>query len=365
VKFQTVRDLFLSMRKQGPEYFRVLHRMSANDYAFPDLIEAHLTPCTEDQARAIFNGLKGVMQVDMKFGARAGVCHFNDKTGRYLISLPPERTGRLRVGIVIHEFAHVVDHIKRGKFGHGWQFVRAFEHLLTEFPWRKLMPDGNKIDIFMRHRGKFSLVLTVPKGSKTARVEGLNAERAHNEAIALVTTGDATEVYVYSDSEGCFIGAFYKRGIEYRSWEDELAAYHSRLELSDERPTPTLLQGGPEPVRPVDDPDDERVQAGPVPGDGPVRDVPAKAAAKPRAVRTPPAPKARVGLTIGEDDGWPKSEAAQAIHSLFGRVEDGKVLTSPEICAALAPRLAELGVQFPASLVSRLKQNGFLKEKRA
>lgn len=369
---QSIKELFLAMKRT--EYAQVLRRMSNNDYTFPDLIEAHLTPCTEDQASAIFNGLKGIMQVDLKFGRRSGICHFNGKTGRYLISLPPAKTGRLRVGIVIHELAHVFDHTKRGRFGHGWPFVRAFEHLL-DFNWRKFMPaDSSVIEIFNRHRGPYSIMLTLPKGSKTVRVQGpMSAERAHKESIAHITSGDATESFVMSDYEGAFIGAFYKRGTEYRSWEDELGRMELRdvpRRAADPEDETALVPEREEPVPPVVAVADSSVPDEPLPGSGPVRDLPpeapAKQPAKQRVKRaTPPAPKPRVGLTIGEDDGWPKSEAAQAVHSLFGRVEDGRVLTSPEICEALGPQLETLGVKFPASLVSRLKQNGFLKEMKS
>jgi len=347
------------------EYEGVLRRAGEKHFLH-HLIESHATLCTPEQAQAILDRLQrfcSMPETALIFGSRRGHAYAPNTRNRlpYRISLPRPETGRLRVGLVLHEAAHVFDHARRKKMGHGWGFIHALEPLLTSFNWRLDMPTRSFFEIYMRHRGPYSLVGS--EGSKAERVQGpFNAEQAHAKAIAAVTTGKEESVFVYSDSEGSFIGAFYRRGDKFKTYAEEKNAYQAGLELSDQRDPAALLQGGPEPLRPVDDPVDERVQGGTVPGDRHVRSVPPQGPPEPRAKRTAPPAKRRVALCLGKDDDWPKSEAAQAVHDLFGTVNDRKALTSGEICEALGPRLTELGVQFPASLVSRLKQNGFLKE---
>lgn len=64
-------------------------------------------------------------------------------------------------------------------------------------------------------------------------------------------------------------------------------------------------------------------------------------------------------LDNGNAEQWPRSKGPQILRAWF-ESEPGRVATVPEIVAACGPALTEAGIQFPASLISRLKQGGFL-----
>lgn len=332
-------------RSSNTEYVTVLEQLAFTG----DLgrcVRSHLTPISEADARKLVASISPTLPV--RFGSSTGRAYPKP----YRISLPRERNGRLRVGVVLHEIAHIIEHQMYRTMKHGRDFCSSFSVLLREQPD---MTDGSKIQVYMNHQGPFTGVAYDAKGKKIDLIEG-HAQKVHDEACAAVSTGKAQDVFVYSNKEGQFIGAFYKRGGTYRLWSEDLAEYQAGLELPAQRPEAALLQGGDEPLRQVDDPVDASVPGGTVPGPRPVRSVPPKAPSQPR---TPPPPRARVTLGVGKTEGWPKSEGATLVRGLM---DDGTLRSSPEICEAIGAQLIAAGVQFPASLVSRLKQNGFLKE---
>lgn len=349
------------------EYSSVMKRAGQEGW-LADLCAAHATPCTRTQAERILHRLTEVpADARLLWTNKRGKARYSVTKRRYGMSLP-ERPGTnfayLRVGLVLHEAAHIHDHLVRKKFGHGPAFCQALQELLKT-DWRAFVPSVK--EIYRRHRGPFSLALTreVVEGKKRVQTSDFlngpfSAEDAHEEARTMVNDpkDNIIDIYIFSKTEGQFTGAIYRRGETHPAWH-LLEEPDGGLELPDPSDEAALLpRGRQEPVRPVDAPDDERVPQGAVPADRPVRNVPAKAPAQPR---TPPAPKPRVGLELDPDKttDWPKSAGAQAVLAHF--VNGVKRATSAEICEALGPRLTEMGVAFPASLVSRLKQAGLLR----
>lgn len=238
------------------------------------------------------------------------------------------------------------------------------------------MPTSSLKTIYDAHRGPFSLQIVREIGTKKSKqssdhVDGpFTAEEAHEEARLLVKDAkeNVTEVFVFSITEGQFIGAFYKRGEAHRPWHEEVEQ-SERVELPDQRVETALLSGGTEPLREVDDPLLPGLPAVPVPSPGPVRDVPAE---KPARQRTKPARKPGDrfpvvrgrALTLGHTEGWPESAPAQAVREFFGGFNGRPLIraTVAEVIQLIGPRLNELGMAHPGSLVSRLKQRGLLKE---
>lgn len=94
-----------------------------------------------------------------------------------------------------------------------------------------------------------------------------------------------------------------------------------------------------------------------VPRVRPVRVMPPKAPAEPRAKRIAPPAKPQTRLQAAGVGDWPKSLPAQLVKSHF---ENGTTASAKEVVDAIGAHLIELGVQFPASLISRLKQAGLL-----
>lgn len=212
---------------------------------------------------------------------------------------------------------------------------------------------------YAAHRGPFSLLIT---REATRRVKGedrivpttdhcrgpFTAEEAHEEARMQV--GDprdcVAQIHVFSENEQQFTGAYYERGQVIPTW-DEI----QRREIDDDRMVPAvasdqeaLLSGEPEPLQRVD-----TVGRAPTSQQSPA--VPAM----------PPKVKKRgaiLGLDAGCAEQWPKSEAAQVVRTYLENHRG----TAGEIADAVGPQLKELGVEFPAALISRLKQAGFLRE---
>jgi len=65
-------------------------------------------------------------------------------------------------------------------------------------------------------------------------------------------------------------------------------------------------------------------------------------------------------LVIGKTDGWPKSQGAQIVRQFFQHPD--RRASTQEIVSAIGDQLMAAGIEFPGSLVSRLKQAGFLTE---
>lgn len=114
----------------------------------PDLMrKANMTPMTDTQARVLIGALaklRGIDGVAVRFVHRASrgratsLPHGGYRITLSSIPLPPDRKDRpyglLRVGLVLHEFAHVVmfaDPATRRE-AHGPAFVAALDRLLVE-----------------------------------------------------------------------------------------------------------------------------------------------------------------------------------------------------------------------------------------
>lgn len=226
------------------------------------------------------------------------------------------------------------------------------------------------VSIYMNHRGPFALSLTVEVPGKKGGEPDLrssylagpfNAEEAHEESRVLVNASNGervSSIHVFSCTEHQFIGAMYKRGCEYRPWSEDLCDYQRGLELPDAQtddidPAALLPEQG-QPLRPVDAADDGGVPVQAVPAHRPVRRLPAEA-------RT--APPRRVGLPLELDPGnaerWPGGPGAALVREALERL---KQATGRDLAAAIADDCMKAGIGFPASLISRLKQGGFLRE---
>lgn len=216
--------------------------------------------------------------------------------------------------------------------------------------------------IYDRHQGPYVLLLMRQdaKGKEfTDRITGLSlrAQAAHEKAIDLINDRDPAKtdvhaVFVFSDTEGQFTGALYRRGEEYLPWQ--------HLPIDDAVPVPstrfkrpTVKEGAAKSVVNAivqTDASPERVAA----------------PAKTRAAKLPgdrfPVMRGRP-LVHDPEGSWPKSAPAQFVKSFFGQQPPDYSATSAELVAAIGQSLTDLGVQFPASLISRLKQAGLLKEK--
>lgn len=192
-------------------------------------------------------------------------------------------------------------------------------------------------DIYDRHRGPYS-ILTVSEIDRKGKPMQANdhlagpfsAEEAHEEARVLVNRAqeNVVEAFVFSIPEGQFIGAFYKRGETYRPWSQEGMEPPDEISFVEEDVLPKEVAK-------------ERWSVSRPP------------AVKPAVVRT------RRALELSHIERWPGSPPAQLVRAFF---EEGRRATATEIVQALGPQLRALGVEHPASLVSRLKQGGFLKE---
>lgn len=332
------------------EYSSIL-TAAAREGWLDDLVEAHATPCTQDQALTILRSLEMPQAMPIRFASRSG--RVGRKHGRYRMSLPQNSGGRfngLRVGIVIHEAAHILDHLRTQSFGHGPKFQRAFSQAL-QTNWRDLMPTRSFREIYGRHRGPYSLMLSrqVAEGKKTISKNDhlpgpFSAEEAHEEARMLVTDPreNVTAAFVYSETEGQFIGAVYNRGTEvYRPWAEERAEALAAAGMNDfdaatEQPVPAAPQ--PAPAAPKV----ERPMA--------------------KAAGTTPTPPKKISrpltLAEGAEAKWPKSEPNQIILAHF----KSEKTTAKDAAEKLGPHLIELGMAHPASAISRLKQNGLLVE---
>jgi hypothetical protein len=346
-----------------PEYRSIIACAGRGGWLAP-LIEVHSLPCTRLEAMRVLDvlDLDGVARTWRSCRGRA---YHTNKAG-YRISLPTNpgaRCGHLRVGLVLHEAAHIWDRKEVGTFSHGPTYCRQLRRSLS-YPWRRaLMKDQSLCEIYDRHDGPYTILLVVQdsKGEqRSARVDGMfpDGRTVHEAAREQARQLNVVEAFVYSEHEKQFIGIYYKNGTAYRSWEEE----RERMELSVERPASALLPAGAEPVQTLDDSGDDGLPAEPVSRARPVRDVPAQ---EPTAVRAPRAPrKVGVALTLdgGNAEAWPQSAAAQAIRTYL---ESHHPATCKDIVTTLGPRLNELGVQFPAALVSRLKQAGYVKEATA
>lgn len=335
------------------------------------LLDAHLTPCAETDARRLCSWV-GLGHIPIRFTNRRGRARFSRRGyGISLPSTPGTGFAKLRVGLVLHEAAHVLDRMESGTFGHREKFRRVLRDLVTR-DWRSQLKIGNQREIYARHRGPYSLLVsrTVPgKGGKpketTDKVKGpFSAEDAHEEARMLVNDprDNVVDIHVFSDSEGQFVGAHYKRGVEYPSWaslaevglDDERENDEGRVELPDERPDAALLSGGEEPLQKVVAPLKQRVPKPAVPSRGLVRNVPPQSQAAAGTKRK----GAVLELDPGNAERWPASKGAAIVRAAIER-ERG---TASELAKRLTAELNAVGVEFPASLISRLKQGGFLRE---
>lgn len=347
-----------------------------------ELQAAHAIPCDEQVATEVFKLAISVLPrnprplfepVLLQWGRRVqrGHASYHGMSHYYRVTLPTQpgaRAKRLRVGLVLHEVAHVLTGMtwrytgqKRPKRFHGPEFCASFRRLLA-LDWRQIVnrmtASKSFSQIYDRHRGPYSLSYTYQSTEKKVLLASqvVNAtfrkgKEAHDAALDLLAKRpDVTHVFAYSDTEQQFIGAVYRRGETYE-WTDD-----GRVELPAEREEAALLHIGvnasePESLPGVDAPEPSSVPAEPVSGGGVLPEVP-KAPRQPRAPRKP-----GVLLAIG-DGPWPPSRPAQAVREWF----DNRQASAAETVAALGDHLQALGVAHPGSLISRLKQSGALKE---
>jgi len=103
--------------------------------------------------------------------------------------------------------------------------------------------------------------------------------------------------------------------------------------------------------------------AAPIEAEAPVAIATPVAAVAP-APRRDPKPAARrtrgATLVLGKTDGWPKSHGAQIVLQFFRHPD--RQATAQDVVSAVGDQLKAAGIEFPGSLVSRLKQAGFLTE---
>ena len=354
------------------EYTNVL-RAAMDDGWFHELAAAHFTPCTREESSAI---LAGLHLPNLVVQWRRGSCgRASRRRGQDRLTLPRDPLawgargfGHLRVGIVLHEAAHIINRRENGAFGHGEEFQRTLRRLVEKFPWRCYVAICSDYPaLYARHRGPYSLLLTTETTNKKGEVvvgSGRNrgpmsAEDAHDTARMLITDprDNVRTVHVYSDTEQQYIGAYYDRGQVVPSWADASAT--SSLDSTAEREgAASLPPGDADESLPGVDVD---VAVEPLPEQEPAAKPARPARTQPAAMpRVPPAPRkaAPLAAAAGATE-WPKSRGPQIIREWFA-AEPGRQATVPEITAALGPALTEAGIQFPTSLISRLKQGGFL-----
>lgn len=359
-------------RLTSMEYCSVL-RAAGREGWLAELAGAHAIPCEMEQAQRILDGLGLPAGLRLRWGRKSACAYYNPRKGTYRLSFPSVpggKWGRLRVGIVLHEAAHIFQRQKdrnREFKSHGPEFQTELRQLLGT-NWRVQMPTSSFREIFGRHRGPYSIALTrtVKTVQKTMQksdylVGTFTAEEAHEECRMLVTDPreTVTSAYVYSETEGQFIGAIYNRGEQYRSWADERTDDLTKagLELPVERPEATLVRDQrDEPVQEMAAAEPANAPARTVPGDPAVSSVPEA----PRPLTPTPPKKISRPLTLGPGaaERWPKSEAAQEVLRVF-LLEN---LTAKVAAERVGPKLVELRVAHPASLISRLKQAGLLVE---
>lgn len=230
-------------------------------------------------------------------------------------------------------------------------------------------------EIYDRHPGLYHAVVDRQVAGKkdgsikleTRNVPGLNAAEVRQLARIEIEKDKSVTIYVYSEREQQHLLWYDCDSLNFLTEDDGKGEPDGRVELPDQREEAAPLRRRKKSVRPVDDPVDGSVSAETVSGDGPVRDVPEEKQPRAEGVRRRDsqraAPPRRVGRALELDGGnaerWPKSEGAQIVRAALERV--GRA-TVAELTAMLAADLAKAGVGFPGSLISRLKQGGFLKE---
>lgn len=349
------------------EYDCVVRHAACNGW-LSKLIWMHAKGVTQDEARSLVQRLAGV---PVKFGSRSGRAYSKP----YRVSLPRipgGRLGQLRLGIVVHEAAHIIDHRKTGKFGHRLKFCQEFQRLTESI---EMTTPLNFRPIYDRHQGPYSILMTREddKGRLfTDRITGsaMRAQATHEKAIELISGRDpkftnVDAVFVFSDTEGQFTGALYKRGEAYAAWE-HIPVLDDAPPVAKVKPRLTVKEAAAKtyPAANAIVQADTAAAAGLVGHTMVDGDVPTPK--KERPAKLPgdrfPAMRGRPLVAVPEGN-WPKSAPAQFVRSFFGQQPPDYSATSAELVAAIGQSLTDLGVQFPASLISRLKQAGLLKEK--
>jgi len=232
--------------------------------------------------------------------------------------------------------------------------------------------------IYDRHQGPYVLLLLREdaKGKQfTDRITGsLRAQAAHEKAVDLVygrdpKYTDVDSVFVFSDTEGQFTGALYKCGEDYAAWEH--LPIDDSSPASSAKPKRTGLTVKEGAARSVVNAivQAETAEAAGFVGHHEVDGDKVASVPKPKKERPAKLPGDRFPVMRGRplvhnpEGEWPKSAPAQFVKSFFGQQPPDYSATSAELVAAIGQSLTDLGVQFPASLISRLKQAGLLKEK--
>lgn len=215
--------------------------------------------------------------------------------------------------------------------------------------------------VFRRHPGVYDVMHTTERpGKKEGHIEQVRVATHARITARQVETLVRREVeadpfatltiFAASRGDNGCIGWIHQRNIDemFKEVPDD------GMELPAERGAAALLPRRAEPVREVDDSGDDSVPEGAIPVDRPVRRVPPEGVPQQRTPR-----KAGAALALGAGE-WPKkSEPARLVREWF-EAEPDRRATTAEMIEALGTQLTALGVQFPASLFSRLKQAGLL-----
>lgn len=317
------------------EYDIVLRAAEREGWLAP-LVRAHATAATVNRARTLLMASSYPMKVRFRDGRCRGRATWSRHRKTYLVTLPSTsgtRSGWLREGIVLHELAHIPQHICAGRFGHGVSFTDQLRPLVLTWKGSGMVPER---EVYDRHPGPYSLIITSTQGVGSTELVP-NAQRAHERAVELVGTS-AQEVLVFSEEEKQYVGLAYERGRRYGAWDDP-----GGLDVAPGGPDPALLSGSPEPVREV-------ASAATEPA------APEKRA-RARVARVPAVRGARLRPA---GDGIPEGASDDEVKVLALTVAQGP-RTVKEIVDALTGKTKCAVV---ASLVSRMKQRGVLVEVR-
>ncbi len=227
--------------------------------------------------------------------------------------------------------------------------------------------------LYDRHTGPYTLLLccTKPdgKGGQThynrADSFRLDARSVHDRAVDLITKpGDIVSAMAFSESEQQFIGAWYQRGRDpLPTWIDDVpepVEEPSIFELAGRFASELTFSAFVSVQTHDADPGEPATEVPEVPA----TDYAQASAPQPRPAVAPRARSTRGGLLEldpGNAERWPATDGPQKIRAWF-EAEDGRKASVRDIVDALGAELQAIGVGFPASMVSRLKQQGFLRE---
>ena len=139
---------------------------------------------------------------------------------------------------------------------------------------------------------------------------------------------------------------------------------HDLLEEVNDGPVEAAQTKAPAAAKELEEPPTPQADRGP--NGEPAPEAPAKPARRPKAAKLPgdrfPVVRGKqLELDPGCAEPWPGNEATASVRRFFE--EPDKKATAAEVIAAIGvAKFKEFGVEHPGSLISRLKQKGFLRE---